>query len=86
MNINFNARPAAAAFVSTLNIKNTIRSNRLAREAHVQSNIHAQAQLATNQIASRISELGLFEGKNEEQIMAWYESEYAAQVALLSQN
>ena len=86
MNINFNARPAVAAVVSAINIKNTIRSNQLAREASAQSHIHAQAQLATNQSASRLSELGLFDGKTDEQIMAWYESENAAQIALLSQN
>lgn len=85
MTTNFNARPAVAAVVSALNIKNTFRSNRAAREAIAQSHIHARAQLATNQTASRMSELGIFEGKTDAQITAWYESEYAAQVALASQ-
>ena len=86
MNINFNARPAVAAVVSTLNIKDTIRRNRVAREAEVQSNIHAQAMLASHHIAGRASELGLFEGKSEEQILAWMDAEYHAQVDLLTQN
>lgn len=86
MNINFNARPAVAAVVSTLNIKDTIRRNRVAREAEAQSNIHAQAMLASHQIADRASALGLFEGKSEEQILAWMDAEYHAQVALASQN
>ena len=86
MNINFNARPAVAAVVSTLNIKDTIRRNRVAREAQAQSNIHAQAMLASHQVANRASALGLFEGKSEEQILAWMDAEYHAQVALASQN
>ena len=85
MNINFNARPAVAAVVSTLNIKDTIRRNRVAREAEAQSNIHAQAMLASHHIADRASALGLFEGKSEEQILAWMDAEYHAQVALASQ-
>ena len=86
MNINFNARPAVAAVVSTLNIKDTIRRNRVAREAEAKSNIHAQAMLASHQIADRASALGLFEGKSEEQILAWMDAEYYAQVDLLTQN
>ena len=86
MNINFNNRPAVSAVVSALNIKNIVRRNRIAREAQAQSAIHAQAMLASHQVANRASELGMFEGKNEEQILAWMDAEYNAQVALASQN
>ena len=42
--------------------------------------------LATHQIADRASALGMFEGKTEEQILAWMDAEYNAQIALASQN
>ena len=86
MNINFNARPAVAAVVSTLNIKDAIRRNRVAREDYAKSRIHAQAMLATHHVADRARALGMFDGKTEEQILAWMDAEYNAQIALASQN